>query len=144
MTEKLLTGTLSLNTNKHIVAMTIVCAAESLIVVLCYRYFLAWWHSLTRTNDRGKLVPSSHQRSELSHTILCNFVRGNQRIRKGISIPNSLREEAVFISICASNGSLKSHRVPISTTPSFGDKVICWYTGLYIEVWVSCLSSFQR
>ena len=27
------------------------------------------------------------------------------------------------------NGSLKCHRVLIPTTPSFGDKVICWYTG---------------
>ena len=34
-----------------------------------------------------------------------------------------------FINICIGNGSLKCHRVLISTTPSFGDKVICWYTG---------------
>ena len=38
-------------------------------------------------------------------------------------------EEATFINICIGNGSLKCHRVLISTTPSFGDKVICWYTG---------------
>ena len=71
--------------------------------------------------------PDPDQRSELNHTILCNFGRGNQRIREGIPVPNSLREEAAFISICASNGSLKCHRVLISTTPSFGDKVVCWY-----------------
>ena len=30
-----------------------------------------------------------------------------------------------FINICISSGSLKCHSVLISTTPSFGDKVIC-------------------
>ena len=42
--------------------------------------------------------------------------------------PNSLREEAAFLNIHASNGSLKCHRVVISTALSFGDKVISWYT----------------
>ena len=67
-----------------------------------------------------ELVPSSHQRSELSNTILCIFSRWDQRIGEGIPIPDSLGEEATFINICISNWSLKCHRVLISTTPSFG------------------------
>ena len=70
-----------------------------------------------------ELVPSSHQRSELSNTILCIFSEWDQRI--GIPIPDSLGEEATFINICISNASLKCHRVLISITPSFVDKVIC-------------------
>ena len=41
-----------------------------------------------------------------------------------IPIPDSLGEEASLIKICINNGSLKCHRALISTTPSFGDKVI--------------------
>ena len=67
-----------------------------------------------------ELVPSSHQRSELSNTILCIFSGLDQRIGEGIPIPDSLGEEATFINICIGNGSLKCHRVLISTTPSFG------------------------
>ena len=69
-----------------------------------------------------ELVPSSHQRSELSNTILCIFSRWDQRIGEGIPIPDSLGEEATFINICISNGSLKCHIVLISTTPSFGER----------------------
>ena len=76
-----------------------------------------------------ELVPSSHQRSELRNTILCIFSGWDQRIGEGIPIPDSLGEETTFINICIGNRSLKCHRVLISTTPSFGDKVICWYTG---------------
>ena len=47
-----------------------------------------------------ELVPNSHQRSELSNTILCIFSRGDQRIEDGIPIPDSLGEEATFINIC--------------------------------------------
>ena len=49
-------------------------------------------------------------------------------------MPDSLGEEATFI--CISNGSLKCHRVLISTTPSFGDKVICWYTGFTFKTFI--------
>ena len=38
----------------------------------------------------GRLVPSSHQRSELSNTILCIFSRGDKRVWKCIPIPNGL------------------------------------------------------
>ena len=51
-------------------------------------------------------------------------------------MPDSLGEEATFINICISNGSLKCHRVLISTTPSFGDKVICWYTGFTFKTFI--------
>ena len=83
-----------------------------------------------------ELVPSSHQRSELSNTILCIFSRWDQRVGEGIPIPDSLGEEATFINICISNGSLKCHRVLISTTPSLGDKVICWYTGFTLKSFI--------
>ena len=43
-------------------------------------------------------------------------------------------EEATFINICICNGSLKCHRVLIFSTPSFGDKVICWSS--CVSVWV--------
>ena len=76
-----------------------------------------------------EFVPSSYQRSELSNTILCIFSRWDKIIGEGIPIPDSIGEEATFINICISNGSLKCHRVLISSTPSFGDMVICWYTG---------------
>ena len=83
-----------------------------------------------------ELVPSSHQRSELSDTILCIFSGWYQRIGEGIPIPDSLGEEATFINICIGNGSLKCHRVLIPTTPSFGDKVICWYTGFTFKTFI--------
>ena len=83
-----------------------------------------------------ELVPSSHQSSELSNKILCIFSGWDQRIREGIPIPHSLGEEATFINICIGNGSLKCHRVLISTTPSFGDKVICWYTGFTFKTFI--------
>ena len=83
-----------------------------------------------------ELVPSSHQRSELSNTILCIFSGWDQRIGEGIPIPDSLGEEATFINICIGNGSLKCHRVLIPTTPSFGDKVICWYTGFTFKTFI--------
>ena len=83
-----------------------------------------------------ELVPSSHQRSELSNTIFCIFSEWDQRIGEGIPIPDSLGEEATFINICIGNGSLKCHRVLIPTTPSFGDKVICSYTGFTFKTFI--------
>ena len=46
-----------------------------------------------------ELVPSSHQRGKPSHTILCTFSRGNNRIWTGIPISDSLREEWALIDI---------------------------------------------
>ena len=83
-----------------------------------------------------ELVPSFHQRSELSNTILCIFSWWDQRIGEDIPIPDSPGEEATFINICISNESLKCHRVLISTTPSFEDKVICWYTGFTFKTFI--------
>ena len=71
-----------------------------------------------------------------SNTILCIFSRWDQRIGEGIPIPDSLGEEATLINICISNESLKCHRVLISSTPSFGDKVICWYTGFTSKTFI--------
>ena len=52
---------------------------------------------MTRQNDNhtpgpwpGRLVPSSHQRSELSNSILGTFSRGENRVWKCIPIPNGL------------------------------------------------------
>ena len=83
-----------------------------------------------------ELVPSSHQRSELSNTIFCIFSRWDHRIGEGIPIPDSLGVEATFINICISNWSLKCHRVLISTTPSFGDKFMCWYIGFTFKTFI--------
>ena len=83
-----------------------------------------------------ELVPSSHQRSELRTTVLCIFSRWDQRIGEGIPIPDSLGEEATFINIYISNGSLKCHRVLIPTMPFFGDKVISWYTGFTFKTFI--------
>ena len=66
-----------------------------------------WWNakttithqdlcSITHLWPLGKLFPSSHQGSECSNTILCSFKRWDQRIREGIPIPDSLREEATL------------------------------------------------
>ena len=41
----------------------------------------------------GRLVPSSHHRSELSNTILFTFSRGDKRVWKCIPIPNGLGEK---------------------------------------------------
>ena len=83
-----------------------------------------------------ELVLSSHQTSELSNTILRIFNGWDQRIGEGIPIPDNLGEEATFINICIGNGSLKCHRVLIPTAPSFGDKVICWYTGFTFKTFL--------
>ena len=57
-----------------------------------------WW----RQNDThspepgpwpGRLVPSSHQRSEFSNTILGTFSRGDKRVWKCNPIPNGLGEK---------------------------------------------------
>ena len=71
-------------------------------------------------------------------------------IEEDIPVPDSLWQEATFIKICISSGGLKCLWVLISSKPSFGNKVICWYTGftfwdLYIAVYlqVYCLSSFS-
>ena len=52
---------------------------------------------VTRQNDNhlpgpgpGRLVPSSHQRSELSNTILGTFSRGDKRVWMCIPVPNGL------------------------------------------------------
>ena len=98
-----------------------------------------WWNAETTITPGPvirELVPSSHQRSELSNTILCIFSGWDQRIGEGIPIPDSLGEEATFINICIGNGSLKCHRVLIPTTSSFGDKVICWYTGFTFKTFI--------
>ena len=83
-----------------------------------------------------ELVPSSHQRSELSNTILCIFSRWDRESGRAFQSLIVWGEEATFINVCISNGSLKCHRVLISTTPSFGDKVICWYTGITFKTFI--------
>ena len=67
---------------------------------------------VTRQNDNHspgpgplRLVPSSHQRSELSNTILGTFSKGDKRVWKCIPIPNGLGEKATLINISVSNGN---------------------------------------
>ena len=92
---------------------------------------------VTRQNDNhspgpgpGRLVPSSHQRSELSSTILSTFSRGDKRVWKCIPVPNGLGGKATLMNISVSNGNLICHRMIIPAALNQGDKVICWYTGL--------------
>ena len=73
----------------------------------------------------GKLIRSSHQRGKPSHTILCTFNRGNNRIWKSIPIPDCLREEWALVNVSFCSGDLKSQWVMISTAPNCGDKIMC-------------------
>ena len=103
--------------------------------IYCYLYrirIVYWWNVETTITHQDLWLGNlslALTREVNSNTILCIFSRWDQRIGEGIPIPDSRGEEATFINICISNGSLKSHRVLISTMPSFGDKVIFWYTG---------------
>ena len=92
---------------------------------------------MTRQNDNHspgpgpgprRLVPSSHQRSELSNTILGTFSRGDKRVWKCIPDPNGLGEKATLINISVRNGNLICHRMIIPAAPNQGDKFICWYS----------------
>ena len=59
-----------------------------------------------------------------------------RELGEDIPIPDSLGEEATLINLCISNGGLKCLWVLISTMPSFGKKVICWYTGFTFETFI--------
>ena len=50
----------------------------------------------------GKLVPGSHKRCELGHTVIRHFSRGDQRIREVIPVPDSRWEETTFVRFFAS------------------------------------------
>ena len=77
----------------------------------------------------GKLVPSSHQRSKFSHTILCTFSRGNNWIWKSIPISDCLREKWVLVNVRSCSRGLKSPCVMISIAPNWQEKIICWNVG---------------
>ena len=72
----------------------------------------------------GKLVPSSHKRSELRHTINRLFSRETKRIMGVIPVSDSPRKEVIFIGVCTSSGYLKCQRVLISAVPNLGNKAI--------------------
>ena len=50
----------------------------------------------------GKLVPGSHKRCELGHTVIRHFSTGDQRIREVIPVPDSLWKEITFVRLFAS------------------------------------------
>ena len=50
----------------------------------------------------GKLVPGSHKRCELGHTVIRHFSRGDQRIREVIPVLDSLWKETTFVCFFAS------------------------------------------
>ena len=82
---------------------------------------------VTRQNDNhspgpwpGRLVPSSHQRSELRNTILGTFSRGDKRVWKCIPIPNGLGKKVTLINMSVSNGNLICHRMIFPATPNKG------------------------
>ena len=64
-----------------------------------------WWNAETTIIHQDlwleKLIPCSHQRSELSNTILCIFSRWDQRIGMGIPIPDSLIPDNFITSVLA-------------------------------------------
>ena len=101
-----------------------------------------WWHVTCQNSNHslgpwpGRLVPSSHQRRELSNTIFGTFSRGDKRVWKCIPIPNCLGEKATLINISVSSGNLIRYRMIIPAMPSQGDKVICWYTGFTLQTFV--------
>ena len=81
---------------------------------------------VTRQNDNhspgpgpGRVVPISHQRSELSNTILGTFNREDKRVWKCILVPNGLGE-ATLININVSDGDLICYRMAIPTAPNQG------------------------
>ena len=72
---------------------------------------------VTRQNDNHspgpgprRLVPSSHQGSELSNTIIGTFSRGDKRLWKYVPIPNGLGRGATLINNNVSTGDLICHR----------------------------------
>ena len=88
---------------------------------------------VTRQNDTHSpgsgpgRVPSSHQRSELSNTILGTFSRGDKRVWRCTPIPNCLGKKDTLINISVSNGDLICNRMIIPAAPNQGDNGICWY-----------------
>ena len=66
----------------------------------------------------GRLVPSSHQRSELSNTIVRTFSRGDKRVWKCILVPSGLGEKATLINISVSNGNLICRRMITPAVPN--------------------------
>ena len=91
----------------------------------------------------GRLVPSSHQRSELSNTILGTFSRGDKRVWQCIPVPNGLGGGATLINISVSNGDLIYHRMIIPAAPNQVSLLVYWLypSDLCITIWVYCLSS---
>ena len=69
---------------------------------------------------------ASHQRGKPSHTVLCTFNRGNNRIWKGIPISDCLREEWALVNVSSCSGGLKSQWVMISTAPNWGIRSSVW------------------
>ena len=68
----------------------------------------------------GRLVPSSHHRSELCNIILGTFSRGDKSVRKCIPIRNCLGKKTTLINISVSNGDLICHIMMIPAAPNQG------------------------
>ena len=49
-----------------------------------------------------RLVPGSHKRCELGHTVIRHFSRGEKRIREVILVPDSLWKGTTFVRFFAS------------------------------------------
>ena len=46
---------------------------------------------------RGRLVPSSHKGSEFRYTVVRQFVRGDERIRDAIPVPDGFGEKKLSL-----------------------------------------------
>ena len=66
---------------------------------------------------RGRLVPNSHMGSKFMYTIIRQFIRGDERMREDIPVPDSLGKETFLVDIFTSSGNLKDQCVLISATP---------------------------
>ena len=53
----------------------------------------------------GKLVPGTHKRCELGHTVIRQCDRGDQRIREVIPVPDSIWKGTTFVHLKASEMS---------------------------------------
>ena len=60
---------------------------------------------------RGRLVPNSHMGSKFMYTIIRQFIRGDESIRKDIPVPDSLGKETFLVGIFISSSELSDDSV---------------------------------
>ena len=109
---------------------TVRCRIKSWIIILLYSGFTACQDYFThfqpsQDQDQDSLLVKRRNDNHSPEPVIRELVPSSHQ-----------RSETTFINICINNGSLKCHSVLISTTPSFGDKAICWYTGFNFKIFI--------